>query len=66
MKIQEATSKRSVAITEKKAKQYMRQITYTNQGHLSPKITTIIHFTDELVTQYDVPDLENTFVDDCK
>ena len=33
LKIQEATSK-NVTITEKKGKQYVRQITYINQGQL--------------------------------
>ena len=40
---------KSVAITEKKVKQYIRQIKYTNQGHLPTKVTPDIDFTDELV-----------------
>ena len=34
--------KKSVAIN-------VRQIIYINQGHLSTKVTTVIHFTGELV-----------------
>ena len=48
LKIQEATSK-SVVITEKKGKQHVRQITYTNQGHLHTKVTHVIDFTDKSV-----------------
>ena len=61
LKIQEATSK-SVAITEKKGKQYVRQISYINHGHLFTKVTPVIDFTDEPVIQCDVPIVENTFV----
>ena len=44
--MQEATSK-NVAFTEKKGKQYVRQIMYTNQGHLSIKVTSVIDYIDE-------------------
>ena len=40
---------KSVVISEKKVKQYIRQIKYTNQGHLPTKVTPDIDFTDELV-----------------
>ena len=63
LKIQEATSK-SVAVTEKKEKRYARHIIYTNQGHLQIKFTPVIDFTNEPVIQFDVPVVENTFVDD--
>ena len=53
LKIQEATS--NVAITEKKEKQCVRQIIYTNQGHLPKKGTPDIDFMDEPVFQCDVP-----------
>ena len=46
LKMQEATSK-NVAFTEKKGKQYVRQIMYTNQGHLSIKVTSVIDYIDE-------------------
>lgn len=42
------------------------QIVYTNQRHLATKVNADIDFTDESVLQYDVPDVENTFVDECK
>ena len=48
LKTQEATSK-SVSITEKKGKKYVRQIIYINQGHLPTKVTPVIDFTDKLV-----------------
>ena len=51
---------------EKKEKQYVRQIIYTNQGHLPTKVTPDINFADKPVVQYDVPVVENIFVDDCK
>ena len=41
----------------------VRQIIYTNQGHLPTKITPVIDFTDEPVIQCDVAVEENTFVD---
>ena len=65
LKIQKATS-RSVAVTQKKGKQYIRHIIYTNQGHLPTKVTPDIDFTDEPVIGCDIPVVENTFVDDCK
>ena len=61
LKIEEAISK-SVAITEEKGKQYVRQIIYINQGHLPAKVTPAIDFTDEPIIQYEVPVVENTFV----
>ena len=48
----------------KKGKQYLRQITYTNQGHLPIKVTPIIDFTEKQVIHCDVPVVGNTFVDD--
>ena len=54
------------AITEKKEKQYLRQIIYTNKGHLSTQFTPDINFNDEPVVQYDIPVVENTFIDDWK
>ena len=65
LKIQEATSK-SVAVTEKKGKQYVGHIVHTNQGHLPTKVTPDIDFTDKPVIRCDVPVVENTFVNDCK
>ena len=62
LKIQKATSK-NVAVTEKNGRQYVR---HTNQGHLSTNVTPVIDLTDEPVIQYDVPVIENSFVDDCK
>ena len=41
--------KKSVAINEIKKENNVRQIIYINQGHLSTKVTTVIHFTGELV-----------------
>ena len=61
LKIEEAPSK-SVAITEEKGKQYVRQIIYINQGHLPSEVTPAIDFTDEPIIQYEVPVVENTFV----
>ena len=63
LKIQKATSKNGT-ITEKK-KNNIRQIIYTNQGHLPTKVTPDINFADEPVVQC-VSVVENTFVDDCK
>ena len=37
-----------------------------NQGHLPTKVTPDIDFTDEPVSQYDFPCVENTFIGDCK
>ena len=54
--------KKSVAITEKKWNQYVRQIIYINQGHFPTKVTLVIDFTYEPVIQCDVPVVENTFV----
>ena len=61
LKIGEATSK-SVVITEKKGKQYVRQIIYINQGYLPTKVTPVIDFTDEPIIQCEVTVVENTFV----
>ena len=61
-KIKKATSK-GVAITEMKEKQYVKQIIYVKQGHLSAKV---IDLTDEPVIQCDVPGIENTFLYRCK
>ena len=41
--------KKSVAINEIKKENNVRQIIYINQGHLSTKVTTVIHFIGELV-----------------
>ena len=60
LKIQKTMSK-NVAITEKKGKQYVKQIIYTNQGHLPTKVTPLIEFKDESVIQCNVPIVENTF-----
>ena len=57
---------KNAAITEEKVKQYVRQIKYTNQGRLRTEVTPEMDFKDEPVYQYDVPDVENTLVDDCK
>ena len=62
--IHEATSK-NVAITEKKDKQYARQIN-VNLGHLPTKVTPGIVFVDEPFVQYNVPIVKNTFATDCK
>ena len=62
LKIQETTSK-SVAITEKKIKQYGW---HTKQGHLPRKVTAVTDVTDEPVIWCDVSVLENTFLDDDK
>ena len=59
--MQEAMSK-NVAITEKKGKQYVRQIIYINQGHFSTKFTPVIYFTDEPIIQCGVPVVDNTVV----
>ena len=54
-------------ITEKKENNvYVRQIIYTNQGHLSTKVTPVNGFTNEPVIQCNVPVVENNFVDDSK
>ena len=50
LKILEATSK-NVAITNKKGKQYIRQIIYTNQMYFPTKISPIIYFTDKPLIQ---------------
>ena len=47
-------------------KQYVWQIRYTSQGHLPPKIISDIDYTDESVVQFNVPVVENTFVDNWK
>ena len=52
---------KSVAIIEKKGKQYVRQIIYINQGHLSTKVTPAIDYKDESVIQSEVLVVENTF-----
>ena len=62
LKTEKAMSK-SVAIIEKKGKQYFsKQIIYINQGHLPAKVTPVIDFTDKSVNQCEVPVVENTFV----
>ena len=53
---------KNVAITEKKGKQYVRQIIYINQGHFSTKFTPVIYFTDEPIIQCGVPVVDNTVV----
>ena len=66
LEIQEVTSK-NIVITEKKENNvYVRQIIYTNQGHLSTKVTPVNGFTNEPVIQCNVPVVENNFVDDSK
>ena len=47
-------------------KQYVWQIKYTSQGYLPPKIISDIDYTDESVVQFNVPVVENTFVDNWK
>ena len=42
------------------------RIVYINQKYLAIKVNADIDFTDESVVQYDVPDVENTFLDECK
>ena len=64
-KTKRATSK-NVAITDRKEKQYVRQIKYTNQRHLAKSVTPDIGFTNKPVVQCDVPVVKNSFVDDCK
>ena len=61
LKIWEAATK-NVAITEKKKTVCQRNHIY--QPGASTKVTLDIDFTDEPVVQYDVPVVENTFVDD--
>ena len=56
----------NLVITEKKEKQYVRQIIYINQLHLPTKFTPDIDFIEEPVVQRAVPVLKNTFVDDLK
>ena len=51
---------------EKKRKQYIRQIIYTSQGHLSAKITPEIDFAVEPVVQYHFPVVDVTFAEDSK
>ena len=62
MKIQ-ATSKKCC---DHCVKQYVWQIKYTSQGYLHPQIISDIDYTDELVVQFNVPAVENTFVDNWK
>ena len=50
----------------RKNKTYVIQIIHTNHGHLPTKGRPDIDFSDAPVVQYDVPVVENTFVDDCK
>ena len=38
---------------------------HTTQGHSPTKVTPVIDFTDKPDIKYDVPVVENTFVDDC-
>ena len=57
---------KNVVITEKKEKRYIRQITYTNRGHLRTKVTPDIDFADESVVESDVPDVKIVFADECK
>ena len=42
-------------------------IVYINQEHLPTRVISNINFTDELIynVQYNVPVVEDTFVDDC-
>ena len=62
LKISEATSKKS--ITERKEKQYFRQIIYTNQGHSPTNFTPDIDFTEGIVVHCDIPVLKNYFIGD--
>ena len=39
-------TKNDVLIIEKKGKQYVRQIIYTNQGYLPTNVDPVINFTD--------------------
>ena len=57
---------RNIAITQKKVKRYFRQIKYTNQGHLLSKVTPDINLRDEPVVWFDIPVVQNTFVDNFK
>ena len=65
LKIQEPTQK-SVAITKKKRKQYVRKCIYTNQGNLSTEVAPVTDFTCESVIQCDIPVAEKTFAVDFK
>ena len=38
---------------------------HTTQEHSPTKVTPVIDFTDKPDIKYDVPVVENTFVDDC-
>ena len=66
LKIQKVMSKNVGITSEKKGKQYVRQIIYNNQRHLPTKVTLSIEFTDEPAVQYGVPVMENTLFDNCK
>ena len=64
-KIQQAVS--NIAITQKKGKEYVRQIIYTVSVPrvFSDKVTTDNDFTDEAVLQSNLPAVKNTFANDC-
>ena len=49
----------------KKINQYVKQIKYTNQGHLPVKVTPILTLQMNQSVNI-VPVLEYTFVEDCK
>ena len=66
MRTQERTSKILQSL-RKKRKQYVRQIIYTTRSiYLQKKFIPVIGYTDEPAIQWDVPVVENTFVDDYK
>ena len=66
LKIQEAKSKISVAINEKKENNMSDQSYIPPRGHLPTKVNLAVDFTNEPIIQYDVPVVENTYVDDYK
>ena len=45
---------KKVATFKQKGEKYVRNITYTNQGHSSAKVNSVIDFTDESFIKCDV------------
>lgn len=56
----------NLATTEKKIKQYIRQIKYSNDGHLPANFTSSIDIRGEPVVPHDVPLAENILTCGCK
>ena len=56
----------NLATTEKKIKHYIRQIKYSNDGHLPANFTSSIDIRGQPVVPHEVPLAENILTCGCK